>query len=1544
MFRDWNRVVGRAVFGTLGIWMAMTGAAWAAGVGDVVINEIIQNPSAVGDSDGEWFEVTNTSGVAIDINGWTIQDNDTDSHVITNGGPLMVPSSGFLVLADNGDAGANGGVTVDYVYSGITLANSSDELVLLDNVLAEIDRVEWDDGATFPDPNGATMALSDPALDNNVGTNWCEGATPFGDGDLGTPGAANDCGGGPVEIVINEIIQNPDAVSDGNGEWFEVFNPGASDVDIEGWTIQDNDSDSHVIANGGPLLVPAGGFAVLGVDGDPGTNGGVTVDYVFSSVFLSNSSDELVLLDGDLNEMDRVEWDDGATFPDPTGASMALIDPALDNNVGANWCEAISPFGDGDLGTPGAANDCGGDPVEEIVINEIVQNPDAVGDADGEWFEVHNPGATDVDIDGWTIEDNGSDSHVITNGGPLLVAAGGFLVLADNGDAGLNGGVTVDYVYSGITLANGDDELVLLDGDLNEIDRVEYDGGPNFPDPTGASMSLIDPSLDNNVGTNWCEASTPFGDGDLGTPGAANDCVLTAGELVINEIDYDQDGTDAAEFVELKNVGAGPVDLTGFALEFVNGSSVTVYDTIALPSVMLAAGDYYVVCANAATVFDCDLDDGPDTNFIQNGAPDAVALMFGGSIVDTVSYEGDVAGFVEGSGSGLEDDSNDDNSGISRFPDGVDTDMNNLDLSPRCITPGAANSSADTSCPVPGPPQLVINEIDYDQPSGDTAEFVEIFNAGNGDADLTGVTLELVNGNDNLPYDTVALPAMTLASGDYFVVCADALVVPECDLEGFSSIQNGAPDAVALMFEGGIVDTVSYEGDVVGFVEGSGVGLEDPASEDNRGISRVPNGVDTDMNNVDLTLVCVTPGRANSSVVTGCGPQGPIFEIWALQGSGTVINFEDETVTTVDNVVTAVGLDGFFIQTPDARTDGDVDTSDGIFVFTGGAPTVAEGDHVDVTGTAEEFFDFSELGDFPSVTVTSSGNPLPAIVTFDAATPSPDPTAPSCAIEFECYEGMLVEIIGGSVTGPNQGFGTDPIAEVHITAAPMRTFREPGIEFPGEVGFPVWDGNPEVFELDPDALGLPNDIIPGGSSFDAQGVIGFEFGGYELFPKSLTVTPATVPDPVRPREVGEFTVGSLNLFRLFDDVDDPSDVNFFGDTRNDTVVDAAEYARRRAKFASYIVDVLDSPDILAVQEAEKLGVLEDLAADITALDATVVYTAHLIEGNDIGTIDVGFLVRDTVVVDAVTQLGLTETYINPVDGQPAVLNDRPPLQIDARCQIDGVETPVTAIVVHGRSLSGIDDADGRVRRKRFEQAQSIAQKMQDLQVANPLINLIVLGDFNGFEFTDGYVDVVGQMKGDYVPADNLVCDTETCDDLVDPNMSNVVDTIVAADERYSFIFSGNAQVLDHALVSSEAVGLVSGAEFGRGNADGAEELINDDMTPVASSDHDGLVVYMMKDADGDKVADAVDFCPNTTIPEDSAMLQLGPNRYALKSSSTLFDKGVSATVDFTTADTAGCSCKQITQFLGISPPQRINIRKYGCPFNLINNWVNLLNE
>ena len=123
--------------------------------------------------------------------------------------------------------------------------------------------------------------------------------------------------------------------------------------------------------------------------------------------------------------------------------------------------------------------------------------------------------------------------------------------------------------------------------------------------------------------------------------------------------------------------------------------------------------------------------------------------------------------------------------------------------------------------------------------------------------------------------------------------------------------------------------------------------------------------------------------------------------------------------------------------------------------------------------------------------------------------------------------------------------------------------------------------------------------------------------------------------------------------------------------------------------------------------------------------------------------------------------------------------------------------------------------------------------------------MIVIGDFNAFEFSDGYVDVVGQIKGEFDPLENLLSGPQ----LTDPPLTNVVDALVAPEERYSFIFIGNAQTLDHALLSKKVIKFSRGAEFGRGNADAAVDLVNDGTTVLRASDHDGLVVYIQSDPD-----------------------------------------------------------------------------------------------
>jgi hypothetical protein len=122
---------------------------------------------------------------------------------------------------------------------------------------------------------------------------------------------------------------------------------------------------------------------------------------------------------------------------------------------------------------------------------------------------------------------------------------------------------------------------------------------------------------------------------------------FTGGEatavLVINEVDYDQPSTDTAEFIEIKNIGTAIAGLNDYTLELVNGTGggADVYAQIVLSPATLPPGGYFVVCGNAANVANCNLDTTPDTNLVQNGAPDAIGLRLNGELIDVISYEGD---------------------------------------------------------------------------------------------------------------------------------------------------------------------------------------------------------------------------------------------------------------------------------------------------------------------------------------------------------------------------------------------------------------------------------------------------------------------------------------------------------------------------------------------------------------------------------------------------------------------------------------------------------------------------------------------------------------------------------------------------------------------------------------------------------------------------------------------------------------------------------------------------------------------------------------
>lgn len=159
------------------------------------------------------------------------------------------------------------------------------------------------------------------------------------------------------DVIITEIMKNPEKVSDAKGEYFEIFNTTSTDIDLSNWLITDNNNDYHVVMSDAPIVIPAKGYFVLGRNGNNSENGGYTPDYVYSSFFLTNSSDEINLHDPTGLIIDSVAYGDG-TFPEAKGESMQFTGDltAANNDDGANWEPAVTSFGDGDYGTPGVAN------------------------------------------------------------------------------------------------------------------------------------------------------------------------------------------------------------------------------------------------------------------------------------------------------------------------------------------------------------------------------------------------------------------------------------------------------------------------------------------------------------------------------------------------------------------------------------------------------------------------------------------------------------------------------------------------------------------------------------------------------------------------------------------------------------------------------------------------------------------------------------------------------------------------------------------------------------------------------------------------------------------------------------------------------------------------------------------------------------------------------------------------------------------------------------------------------------------------------------
>ncbi|NUN13132.1 MAG: lamin tail domain-containing protein [Myxococcales bacterium] len=248
------------------------------------------------------------------------------------------------------------------------------------------------------------------------------------------------------------------------------------------------------------------------------------------SASIDANSDGCVDVCQDIGPPDQdKDGDPDATDCAPQDPGKSTLAPEICNGVDDD-CDSLidedpasANASCGDTNACNGAETCVGIPTgQTVVINELLVNPKIVADTAGEWIELVNVSATPIELSGWSIGDDVNDSHVLMPPMPLFLNPGAHIILGRNGDPAVNGGVSVQYVYSNFALANDADKVILRNKNNQIVDSVAYGTATGWSVPNGATLALKYPGLDNNVASSWATSTQVFGAGDFGTPGKTN--------------------------------------------------------------------------------------------------------------------------------------------------------------------------------------------------------------------------------------------------------------------------------------------------------------------------------------------------------------------------------------------------------------------------------------------------------------------------------------------------------------------------------------------------------------------------------------------------------------------------------------------------------------------------------------------------------------------------------------------------------------------------------------------------------------------------------------------------------------------------------------------------------------------------------------------------------------------------------------------------------------------------------------------------------------
>lgn len=937
----------------------------------------------------------------------------------------------------------------------------------------------------------------------------------------------------------------------------------------------------------------------------------------------------------------------------------------------------------------------------------------------------------------------------------------------------------------------------------------------------------------------------------------------------INEIHYDNTGTDAGEAIEI--AGPAGTDLTGWSIVLYNGAGGAVYDTDPLTGTIPDAGAGFGAVALTYPV-----------NGIQNGSPDGIALVNGTTVVQYLSYEGTFMA-VGGAANGLTStaipvsEAGTEAVGLSLALTGTGTTYQDFTW-----TTGA---TASFGAPNPGQTFAVVVDVPPTITCGGAITAVQgqaaaarTITATDPDDTIVDIAITSVTPADPAITLTGETPATTdggTASATLNVGTATAGTFTV----GLSATTDDATPRTATCSI--TVSVLAVRS--IGEIQGSVSDTANPAT------SRSP-------------FAPATGNGAGQLVAT----RGVIVQKTLALTSAGARNY------------------GFFLQEPAAATDGDPTTSDGIFVFMGtfstliGGYTPTVGDEVVITGRASEFFFLTQLSSASLVTLVREDVDVAAEVPAFVIDPPADQVAANRY--WERREGMQARVPAGSIVqGGRSVFGGTADAEIYFYRgdyAPLagradpygrRIFRDPHPL--DDIPDPLWDnGNGFRFLIgalgvkatadDPRLLLTPADTHDVLTNEPAGGVY-FSFNKYQVqvaqqpaFTKGADPSLNGAPEAADP-EIA-WTSATYNVENLYDFRDDPFDgCDFAGNTGCPGVNppfdyvpgSAAEYDAQLSDLATQIIEDLKAPDLIMTQEGEdqdicavvsgaltcgatndrdgKPDTLQELALRIAALGGPVYDAAYDRDGADDRGIVSGFLYRtdrvtllpvlasdpvltaDTGVIYDSDPLGYNEDVQNPkalntdlpadlqggstLDGSNVFT--RPPQVGHFRIWRDGVGTSVF-LDVWAVSNHFSSTPDGRVF-QRTEQAAYLAAIVDAIEADDPMARVVVGGDFNVFPRPDDPF-----APGQPIGSSGLVGPSDQLAPLYEQGLASLWESL--AEEipaaAYSYVFQGQAQTLDTQFISDDLAAEFEAYRVAHINADFAADYDGDGAR--GASDHD----------------------------------------------------------------------------------------------------------